>query len=322
MVLYGAAMAVMNVAFYCAVGRLPLGVAATLLFLGPFVVAVASARARREALLPAVGLAGVVRVTEPAGTVEWAGIGHGLYARRRSGRAVEDAVAAQAAARNAVVEAAGGPAESRAVRGAGIAQLVVVEEFGRQGSGAGGDVRPAVRTRPAGQLAYGSGQCGSGVAPQKSGRDRRVAADRRGERFEMAVLDDVPDPGRGAGQQLGGVRPQVLGQPWLGSQWRFSGRRSGKRPESAAGPSAQDHSRAARPSCATEAATRRSAVQSRSATVSMREVSGSVSPSYRRVSARCPSSGDGAAPSAKNALTEAAPGSSIALPLHSSGHLS
>lgn len=78
MVLYGAAMAVMNVAFYCAVGRLPLGVAATLLFLGPFVVAVASARAWREALLPAVGLAGVVLVTEPGGTVEWAGIAFGL----------------------------------------------------------------------------------------------------------------------------------------------------------------------------------------------------------------------------------------------------
>lgn len=78
MVIYGAAMAVMNVAYYCAVGRLPLGVAATLLFLGPFVVAVASARAWREALLPAVGLAGVVLVTEPGGTDEWAGIASGL----------------------------------------------------------------------------------------------------------------------------------------------------------------------------------------------------------------------------------------------------
>lgn len=78
MAVYGAAMAVMNVAYYCTVGRLPLGVAATLLFLGPFVVAVASARAWREALLPAVGLAGVVLVTEPGGTVEWAGIAFGL----------------------------------------------------------------------------------------------------------------------------------------------------------------------------------------------------------------------------------------------------
>ncbi|MFF8295083.1 DMT family transporter [Streptomyces globisporus] len=78
MVVYGAAMAVMNVAFYGAVGRLPLGVAATLLFLGPFVVAVASARTWREALLPAVGLAGVVLVTQPGGAVEWAGIALGL----------------------------------------------------------------------------------------------------------------------------------------------------------------------------------------------------------------------------------------------------
>ncbi|MFD7527252.1 DMT family transporter [Streptomyces sp. NPDC059849] len=78
MAAYGASMAVMNVAYYCAVGRLPLGVAATLLFLGPFVVAVASARAWREALLPAIGLAGVVLVTEPGGTVAWAGIAFGL----------------------------------------------------------------------------------------------------------------------------------------------------------------------------------------------------------------------------------------------------
>lgn len=78
MAVYGASMAVMNVAYYCALGRLPLGVAATLLFLGPFVVAVASARAWREALLPAVGLAGVVLVTGPGGTVEWAGIAFGL----------------------------------------------------------------------------------------------------------------------------------------------------------------------------------------------------------------------------------------------------
>ncbi|MEU9926285.1 EamA family transporter [Streptomyces anulatus] len=78
MVVYGAAMAVMNVAYYGAVGHLPLGVAATLLFLGPFVVAVASARTWREALLPAVGLVGVVLVTEPGGTVAWAGIAFGL----------------------------------------------------------------------------------------------------------------------------------------------------------------------------------------------------------------------------------------------------
>ncbi|MEV1023076.1 EamA family transporter [Streptomyces sp. NPDC050264] len=78
MAAYGGAMAAMNVAYYCAVGRLPLGVAATLLFLGPFVVAVASARAWQDALLPVAGLAGVVLVTGPGGTVEWAGIAFGL----------------------------------------------------------------------------------------------------------------------------------------------------------------------------------------------------------------------------------------------------
>jgi len=78
MAVYGAAMAVMNVAYYCGGGHLPLGVAATILFLGPFVVAVSSARTWREALLPAVGLAGIALVTQPGGTVEWAGIAFGL----------------------------------------------------------------------------------------------------------------------------------------------------------------------------------------------------------------------------------------------------
>ncbi|MEV7424976.1 MULTISPECIES: EamA family transporter [unclassified Streptomyces] len=75
---YGAAMAAMNVAYYGAVDRLPLGVAATLLFLGPFAVAVASARIWREALVPAAGLAGVVLVTRPGGAPAWAGIAFGL----------------------------------------------------------------------------------------------------------------------------------------------------------------------------------------------------------------------------------------------------
>lgn len=77
---YGAAMATMNVAFYHAVDRLPLGVAATLLFLGPFAVAVASVRVVRDAVLPAAGLAGVVLVTRPGGTADWAGISFGLLA--------------------------------------------------------------------------------------------------------------------------------------------------------------------------------------------------------------------------------------------------
>ncbi|MEU0939789.1 EamA family transporter [Embleya sp. NPDC005971] len=75
---YGSAMAGMNVAFYGAVDRLPLGVAAALLFLGPFAVAVASVRTRRDALFPLVGLVGVVLVTRPGGGVEWLGIGFGL----------------------------------------------------------------------------------------------------------------------------------------------------------------------------------------------------------------------------------------------------
>lgn len=75
---YGVAMACMNVAFYHAVAQLPLGVAATLLFLGPFVVATASTRTWTDALFPAAGLAGVFLVSQPGGALSGSGITWGL----------------------------------------------------------------------------------------------------------------------------------------------------------------------------------------------------------------------------------------------------
>lgn len=74
---YGATMAGMNVSFYSAVDLLPLGVAATLLFLGPFTVAVSSVRSRMDALFPAAGLAGVVLVSQPGGNLAWTGVAWG-----------------------------------------------------------------------------------------------------------------------------------------------------------------------------------------------------------------------------------------------------
>lgn len=77
-VVYGLSMATMNVAFYNAVARLPLGVAATLLFLGPFAVAAAGVASRWELALPVAALAGVVLVSHPGASLNWPGLGFGL----------------------------------------------------------------------------------------------------------------------------------------------------------------------------------------------------------------------------------------------------
>ncbi len=61
----GATMASMNVLYYAAVDRLPLGVAASLLYLGPFVLSVAAIRDRRQLIWPVLALAGVLVVTRP-----------------------------------------------------------------------------------------------------------------------------------------------------------------------------------------------------------------------------------------------------------------
>lgn len=68
----GISMASMNVAFYSAVALLPLGVAATLLYLGPFAVACAGFRRGPSLLLPTIALTGVVLVSRP-GAVDGAG---------------------------------------------------------------------------------------------------------------------------------------------------------------------------------------------------------------------------------------------------------
>lgn len=79
-VLYGVAMAAMNVLFYNAVARLPLGVAVTLEFLGPFSVAFFAARTRWEAMFPLAALAGVALIGAPAGGATGAGLVWGLGA--------------------------------------------------------------------------------------------------------------------------------------------------------------------------------------------------------------------------------------------------
>lgn len=78
--LYGVAMAAMNVLFYNAVARLPLGVAVTLEYLGPFVVAFVGIRGRLEAALPVLALAGVALISKPTGGLDPLGLVFGLGA--------------------------------------------------------------------------------------------------------------------------------------------------------------------------------------------------------------------------------------------------
>ena len=71
---------VMNVAFYQAADRLPLGIAATLLYLGPFVVAAANTEIGWRLLLPVAALTGLALVSRPNGDADLGGIAVGLVA--------------------------------------------------------------------------------------------------------------------------------------------------------------------------------------------------------------------------------------------------
>jgi inner membrane transporter RhtA len=79
---FGVTLAVMNLTFYEALARLPLGIAVAIEFLGPLGVAVAASRRRLDLLW--VGLAGAgVLLLAPWGeseTVSWIGIGFAMVA--------------------------------------------------------------------------------------------------------------------------------------------------------------------------------------------------------------------------------------------------
>lgn len=79
-VLYGAAMAAMNQLLYQAIDRLPLGVATTLDFLGPCMVAFLASRRLREGLLAIAAFAGVVLMAGFGGPFDPVGIVWGLLA--------------------------------------------------------------------------------------------------------------------------------------------------------------------------------------------------------------------------------------------------
>jgi len=74
-VAFGLALAVMNLAIYAAIDRLPLGVAVTIEFLGPLGVAVATGRGRRALLWAALAAVGVIALADPfQGSVDGVGL--------------------------------------------------------------------------------------------------------------------------------------------------------------------------------------------------------------------------------------------------------
>ncbi|WP_246167444.1 MULTISPECIES: EamA family transporter [Arthrobacter] len=78
--LYGAAMAAMNVLLYSALERIPLGLAVTLEFLGPLAVASLGAKGPIDRFLPLLTLAGVAATAGVQSEVDEAGVLFGLGA--------------------------------------------------------------------------------------------------------------------------------------------------------------------------------------------------------------------------------------------------
>ncbi|WP_109471535.1 EamA family transporter [Ornithinimicrobium cavernae] len=69
--LFALTLTVMNLCFYASLERLPIGVAVTIEFLGPFLLAAATSRRARDALAVVLALLGVLLISE-ALTVPWA----------------------------------------------------------------------------------------------------------------------------------------------------------------------------------------------------------------------------------------------------------
>jgi inner membrane transporter RhtA len=76
----GVVLATMNLSFYEAVGRLGLGIAATIEFLGPFALALAGSRRLLDFACAIVAAAGVVLLTGTTGTIDVLGVVFALTA--------------------------------------------------------------------------------------------------------------------------------------------------------------------------------------------------------------------------------------------------
>ncbi|WP_330230730.1 EamA family transporter [Nocardia sp. NBC_00508] len=70
----GVAIAAMNVCFYAALDRIPLGMAVTIDFLGPLTIALIGSRRWRDALWVAFAGAGVLLLVDSEGPLSWTGV--------------------------------------------------------------------------------------------------------------------------------------------------------------------------------------------------------------------------------------------------------
>ncbi|WP_040781281.1 EamA family transporter [Nocardia pneumoniae] len=71
---YGAVLASMNLSFYAAIDRIPLGMAVTIEFLGPLTVALAGSRRWIDPVWAVLAGAGVLLLTRADGDVDWVGV--------------------------------------------------------------------------------------------------------------------------------------------------------------------------------------------------------------------------------------------------------
>jgi inner membrane transporter RhtA len=77
---FGLTLALMNFSFYQAMARIPLGIAVTVEFLGPLVVAIVASRRRLDLVWAGLALAGVLLLARGGGGVTMVGVGFALLA--------------------------------------------------------------------------------------------------------------------------------------------------------------------------------------------------------------------------------------------------
>ena len=77
---FGATLAGMNLSFYEALDRIPLGIAVTLEFIGPLLVGLLASRRPLDLVWIACAAVGVLMLTRPSGSADAAGIGFALLA--------------------------------------------------------------------------------------------------------------------------------------------------------------------------------------------------------------------------------------------------